>query len=276
MPIPVFCADCGARGVIAKLSTDLMCRCGSSNLGLEGVDPKPSMMAQGAGGTGWGKPMPSPTRGWSDYAGPLPGTPPRAPRDMDTHVCPQCHGTGLDPAYPETVCRRCMGAGTVTGIATGPPGNDYLHPETMDATEPSGPPSGGARWQGRAAKTERPARQVTLPAPDERRYLLAQANCPSCANHGTALAPDRAHHAWWVCKCGSLADLDRHPDLDPYRPGENFRPDRSMKTRTAKLARKPRRDGRLLAILTRVHAANQVSAQEALTLARATLVAHGG
>jgi hypothetical protein len=326
MPIPIFCGSCGARGSVAKVTAGLQCRCGSKDLGLDGVDPKPSRVAsqhvaypQGPH-TGWGKPMPSPTRGWSDYAGPIPTTVPRTPPVSDSQVCPACNGSGYD-TIDKTMCRECNGSGRIDGRhPTSAPGNDYLHPESYDATT-NGPPSGGARWQGRQgvriapgspedvirrstpgftappptgefnpndaatfypkSPHRSPAVQVreerNYDAPTGRPYLMDEAYCPNCGHAPTELAKDRNEDAWWRCpNCGPLANIDAHPEVNPYEPSQDFRPDRSMKTGSLFRRKANKRGGlRVLALLDSIHGANDVSAAEALTLARKTLITYG-
>jgi hypothetical protein len=120
-----------------------------------------------------------------------------------------------------------------------------------------------------------PARPQSAPATIPV-YQLKTAACPSCRQPATLLAPDRAAHAWWCCAhCGSLADLDVRPDLDPFIPPEGFRADRRMKTKTGRLRKAPPTDGRVFAMLAAIHTSNDLSPQEALTLARRALVTHG-
>lgn len=276
MPITIFCGDCGAHGAVNRVTAALQCACGSTNLGLDGVDAKPSHVVaerrkanrwnntdpeggtaedqsprgggtpakrgddplseeqgakidehvkrnlaprgphresaakgpenysegtspccnaqghrpdksgdffcmdcgkgfkdksqaeqrkQGAGGTGWGKPMPSPTRGWSDYAGPTPANYPRSAPVNDSQRCPACNGTGYD-MIDKTVCRECNGVGTINAPTSRP--SDYLHPEQQDAHQ--GPPAGGARWQGKGASIM-PPQFGTTSAPTFSGYL---------------------------------------------------------------------------------------------------------
>jgi hypothetical protein len=103
--------------------------------------------------------------------------------------------------------------------------------------------------------------------------MSLNASCPTCDATRTHLAADRSGHGWWCCaKCGSLADLDRHPGLDPFLPA-GFVRDGSMRVKASRLRRDPQ-NGRLLALIATVQAQNAVSNHEALTLARAALQKH--
>lgn len=375
--IPIFCGDCGAHGSVARVTAGLQCRCGSTNLGLQGVDPEPKMAAQhvaafsdehveryldwarqrkydpdtvdtlkryerepgvgrahtnfiadqlyiGGGEsdwrrnasiapglsaeaaaklaypqgpqTGWGKPMPSPTRGWSQYPGPIPTTVPRSAPVADSYVCPACNGSGYD-LIDKTVCRECDGTGRVH-----PPTSQRAY-ETMDATT-QGPPSGGARWQGRTSARVGPGgvediiRRTTpnyggwsreMPGgvsdavkirPEreyqhtDRPYQLDEASCPSCGHRPTQLVRDRNDDAWWNCpNCGPLANIDRNPQINPYDPPQGFTPNRNMKT--SRLLGRTRKTGRLMKIMATAQGANALSDAEALTLARRTLITYG-
>lgn len=50
---------------------------------------------------------------------------------------------------------------------------------------------------------------------------LKGASCPRCGTVDTAIVTDDRDHAHWYCTmrlCGSLADLDLHPEINPYQP----------------------------------------------------------
>jgi hypothetical protein len=143
---PVICMSCGARGKVAKITASLVCRCGSADLDVDDFETTAAQhVAHPVGpGTGWGKPMPDPLQGWSDYQGPLPGRNPQmTPPVSDNMICPSCHGAGYDVS-DKTLCRMCNGRGTVKPTTGRPDVQGY------DATT-NGPPIGGARWQGATA-----------------------------------------------------------------------------------------------------------------------------
>lgn len=254
--------------------------------------------------TGWGKPMPSPTRGWSDYAGPLPATTPRDAPVADSQVCPACNGSGYD-LIDKTTCRECQGTGTIVNSHPTSKGNDYLHPQTNDATT-SGPPTGGARWQGKGAaritdggpediiRSSTPqyggvTRQMHNTSPnvykrnDDYEYAhgdqplsLSDASCPSCGHAPTEVKKDRQDNAWWHCpNCGSLANLDRTPEVNPYEPGQDFTPNRKMKVGVSIIGSRNVKTGKLFTIMAKATEHNQLTPAEALTLARRTLISFG-
>jgi hypothetical protein len=314
MSIAIFCADCHATGEVERVTPGLMCRCGSANLGLDGVDPKPSIhtAAPTGPGTGWGRPRPDPTAGWDQYQGPPPTPNPYGPRDGNhpEDSCPECLGSGYD-LIDKCPCRACFGTGRRNPTTSAPA--DATHPLTWDSHQ--GPPAGGARWQGTAT------RQITYPAgsptpestqtghgPGTRvsraqshatphpsvsaqptpvrapgdtsaprtaaHFPLVTASCPKCGQrNATQLTADLANHAWWDCRrCGGLADLDRHPEIDPFDPPPALPSERRRKA--SRLRRAPKPDGRLFPMLDAITAANDISPREALTLARRALTAH--
>jgi hypothetical protein len=301
--VEVFCARCGATGSVGKVSASLICRCGSAELGLLGVDPRPSIhtaTTHQAAGTGWGRPAPDPSAGWNDYQGPPPGPNPFGPATVRRWPCPNCQGSGYD-LIDKAPCKACKGTGH-RQPSTGAP-----QPTPFDAHP--GPPAGGARWQGAHASrtitsTSAPASDLpspprgrapadqnprggvsTRPAPPRaaeassrgaHEPLHLSASCPGCRSPQTKLAADLAGHAWWCCaKCGSLADLDATPGLDPFDPPPGFRRKTGMRTK-GRLRLTTRRPGRLFALLAAVAEHNEVSEQEALGLARNTLQRYPG
>lgn len=148
IPIPIVCLSCGQRGAVNKVTAGLRCRCGSTELDVDDFEATAAQHVAYPKGPyeGWDKPMPSKTKGWSDYEGPPPGANPVGqPPVNDNMICPACHGAGYDIS-DKTRCRMCNGYGTVKPT-TGRP-----DVESYDATT-SGPPVGGARWQGRTSST---------------------------------------------------------------------------------------------------------------------------
>jgi hypothetical protein len=56
-------------------------------------------------------------------------------------------------------------------------------------------------------------------------FAMPGASCPNCGQDPTHLVKDHKENAWWHCpNCGPLANIDKHPEIDPYRPTENFLP----------------------------------------------------
>jgi Zn finger protein HypA/HybF involved in hydrogenase expression len=341
--IPVFCADCGASGAVGQVTASLRCpNCQSANLGLTGVDPRPSRFASQhvayphGPGTGWGKPMPDPLAGWAQSAGNQPQTFPRSAPVADSRICPVCHGSKYD-LIDKGPCRECGGTGAITHPTDRPATQD------MDATTHAQPP-GGAGWHGAslgglsaeamarmggrpttnpmgspeeilmssdpqyrsrvapsiefdpgnsesfypkahersphvknwspgsAPASERPASGYSpdLGYTEPNHYQMDQASCPNCGHAPTQLVKDKREDAWWHCpSCGPLANIDKHPEINPYAPPSNFTPDREMKTGGI-LPRK--KTGRLFKMLAGIHANNDLSAAEAVSIARNTIV----
>lgn len=305
--VAIFCADCGAKGVVPamQVTAALRCRCGSDNLGLDGVD-NIQMTAHSHGpGTGWGQPHPDPLNGWNEYAGPTPQTVPRSAPVADTTVCPVCKGSKYD-LIDKGPCRECGG----TGYITHPTGQGPV--QNYDPGRPS--PAGGAGWVGvtggltaeaqarlggrtstdlygsneqhiltstpgykhnpgsfpeRSPMTHvRQDKDYDAPAGP---YQMDQAPCPNCQHTPTQLVKDKNEDAWWHCpNCGPLANIDARPNINPYSPPSNFEPDRDMK-RGGFLSRN-KKTGRLLIVLAKIHEANELDAAEAVEIARKTLI----
>jgi hypothetical protein len=305
--VAIFCGGCGARDTlpVKQVTASLACRCGSTQLGLVGVDDMPHTAAPHGPGTGWGKAMPDPLQGWSEYPGPGPQSFPRSAPVADTTTCPVCHGAKYD-LIDKGPCRECGGTGYITHPTDRGPVQNY------DPGRPS--PGGGAGWAGvtagltaeaQAKISGRPYRgpgisneeliSSTTPGyktnPDSFTsrspqvhtredkdydapagpYQMDQAACPSCGHAPTQLVKDKNEDAWWHCpNCGPLANIDARPQINPYSPPANFKPDRSMKT--GGFLSRNRKTGRLLSMLATIHRANELDAAEAVEIARKTLI----
>lgn len=311
-PIPIVCHGCGARGSVNKVTANLRCRCGSTDLDIDEDREVTGAVHQAkplGPGTGWGEPHSSPTRGWSSYEGPNVGRNPiTSPPVNDSMICPACHGSGWDPVDSTVTCRECNGAGKINP-PTGQPAR-----ENWDATNQQVRP-GGAGWHGASAQsgrrssdpfgsvedhirattpgysergsgavdvmTEHPDAQPNslhrdYSAPTGRAYQMDSAMCPNCGHSPTELRKDSKEDAWWHCPtCGPLANIDRHPEIDPYNPPEDFVPDRSMKT--GKLAALGRKTGKLLRIAKTVSDANSgLTDAQVIGLSRRTLALEQG
>jgi len=334
MPIiPVVCCACGQRGAVNKVTAGLTCRCGSTDIDLDDGGAKVAVVHEAypkGPYEGWDKEMPSKTRGWSDYEGPEPGANPTIkPPVNDNMMCPSCHGAGYDIS-DKTLCRMCNGKGVVRPT-TGRP-----DVESYDATT-SGPPVGGARWQGNTASVVTQGTSVTATVtgpvqisggggggvtviagrtsypesaeyqnrhgapgytlPEERftdrsknvdyredrnysaptkPYQMNEASCPNCGHRPTELRKDRDEDAWWHCpNCGPLANIDKHPEINPYDTAGNqgMRPDRSMKT--SRLIGRTKKTGKLLDMIDTITATNQgLPLPQAISLARKALATH--
>lgn len=352
MGVPIVCMSCGTRGKVASITTDLRCRCGSTELDIDDFETTASQHVAYPQGPheGWDKPMPSKTKGWSDYEGPQPGRNPQTSAPVsDAMICPSCHGSGYDVS-DKTLCRMCNGVGTVKPT-TGQP-----NVESNDATT-SGPPVGGARWQGATASARvvgpvqisgggggggtitsgnaanliyisgRPSkadpygtaeyqnmhgapgyghkapdapfnpddartfadkadtiapavhhrRQPDYDAPAKGNYQMNEASCPECGHRPTQLVKDRNENAWWHCPhCGPLANIDQHPEVNPYtHEGYQGRdPEVAKKAFGRKLGR-AKKTGKLLSMIATISRTNDgIDPAQAVTLARNTIVAY--
>lgn len=350
MGIPIFCGGCGDTGEVTKVTPGLRHVCGSTRIGLIGVDEMPARTAAPHGpGTGWGKAMPDPAANWSDYVGPSPHpNPTLTPPVSDNMVCPVCKGAGYD-IQDKSICRMCGGSGVM--IATtgrpaveqydnheGPPVGGARHASLSHVTTTWQPPvltgstqtmaavtytrtagrsstadpygtaeyqnmHGGGYYPGRGAPSEpfSPDNEATwYPKADtvspgarvrqdrdysqgaDRPYQLNEATCPECGHAPTELRKTPADRrgkqdAVWTCpRCGPLVNIDRQPQIDPYRPHETgYRgPDRKALGKLSMVAqvRGEQRSGKLLRIVATIQEHNVVTFRESLDLARKTLI----
>lgn len=142
MPTPIICYTCGAKGEVLRVTANLQCLCGSTDIDIYDGDVKTAASP----GSGWDQSRPDPRANWNEYQGPTPGYNPKITEKNDAgddHVCQACNGTGVDlratsGGYDETKCRNCHG----TGKAVYPTENDN---PSLDAHTPSGPQLGAGQ-----------------------------------------------------------------------------------------------------------------------------------
>jgi ribosomal protein L37AE/L43A len=97
---------------------------------------------------------------------------------------------------------------------------------------------------------------------------LDQAPCPNCRHQPTEL---HSNGVWNCPSCGTLANVDDHPEVNPYDPGFAFKPDRSLKVKGS-LWRKPK-TAKLFKMVASIRETNTgLSVAESLTLARRALI----
>lgn len=305
MSFPIKCYDCGHAFDTMRVTASLKCaRCGSNDIDLD--------ERTASGGTGWNQPRPDRLEGWNDYAGPLPGANPYASQDNvadNTTTCQACGGTGVDQrasggGYNENPCRNCHGTGQQATHTTNPG-------PTNDATT-SGPPVGGSRFQAGRRSTDPMGSaddyiRGTSPDYDNRsgeprkadtrhpdvKYRTSDAyakphvnkplplngaKCPSCGTGATQIVRDSSDNAWWHCQnCGSLANVDANPSINPFAPPANFEPDRSFGEKKKKRAafRRKTEEPKPGKALKMIHATLQtnpgLTVGQALTLVRNAL-----
>jgi len=254
-------------------------------------------------GTGWTGPDPRRFDGLNEYVGPTPQVVPRAAPVSDTIVCPVCHGSKYD-LIDKGPCRECGGSGVITHPTQRGPAQNYDPGRPTPAGSASLAATGGltaeamAKMAGRTStdphgSVEQHIRSTTphYPGNDPERfteqsphvrnwspasapegpYQMDQANCPNCGHAPTELRKDKNEDAWWHCpNCGPLANVDKHPEINPYSPPEQFQPDRTMKT--GGFLSRNRKTGRLMRILAGIVEHNEaLTASEALDIARTTV-----
>lgn len=102
-------------------------------------------------------------------------------------------------------------------------------------------------------------------------YAMHEAECPNCGHAPTHLVSDNKGNGWWHCpNCGPLANIDKHPEIDPYNPPDDFKP--TPRSFQARRNGSVRATGRILPMLATITATNTgLDLGEALGIARATV-----
>jgi rubredoxin len=225
------------------------------------------------------KPVGSEIAGWDVYKGPMPGKNPLQNSD-DPHMgpkrCSVCKGSGYDIKDRGT-CRECGGTGFMTPTTTPEPPAVARHnyPSTQTTVPFMGKKKEAAKpsvntEQSRAAKAPDWWQPKEYEHKQETPLVLRGARCPNgnCDAPNTHLVTAANGNGWWSCpNCGPLADIDRHPNIDPYNPPSGFKP----KARSFKAASKTTSTGRIASIVAAVIENNPgLTPQETLGLARQT------
>lgn len=105
---------------------------------------------------------------------------------------------------------------------------------------------------------------------------LTGAKCPTCQAPSTQLVRDSKDNAWWHCQnCGSLANVDANPHINPFDPPADFEPDNSFgekKKRVAFRRKKEEPTGKALKMVQATLRTNPgLTVGQALTLVRNAL-----
>lgn len=223
MSIQIICMGCGERGHIDYLAPEILHACGSKNVDLwfgtpeqvkvasKRAEPEPTFADFLGQRTAAQPPMPRPSgshdddfpvgdepvAGWNEYTGPPPSENPVA-----TSPHTETHGRAPTRPVPGQINQT----------------NDYVY----DKHDPY-PPYGANEPAPLVAEHGYPSHVTKTPFLGQRRTTLA-ANCPKCFAAETSLESDHREHAHWYCqsKCGSLVNLDKHPEVDPFRPDLAF------------------------------------------------------
>jgi ribosomal protein S27AE len=234
MSIEIICLGCGERGEIEKVASRVIHACGSDNVDLWMGTPnqiqRAASYAQGpifgefmrdaahqpgmAPPTGqddnakhWPGYVGDEITGWNQYEGPGPS---ENPTTAPVH-------TDLTPRAPT---RPIPGQVGFT--------NNYVYdkhnPDPGYGSEVPEPP---------VAKHNDSSHTTTTPFLGRHKQEevlegipLKGASCPRCGTADTAIVADYRDHAHWFCGmrlCGSLVNLDQHPDIDPYHPPRDGR-----------------------------------------------------
>lgn len=280
MSILVICMGCGELGETERPVPEMLHACGSKSVDVWMDTPdQRRVVARKVGPepvfaefmrTAAQPPMPRPTEstdtdfpvgdevaGWNEYTGPGP-TPNGRSAPVHTDLNPR------EPTRP------------VPGD-TKQDSNAYVYNKHQPL-----PPTTEAPPDPLVAEHEYPAPFVTKTpflgqrkkAPTVRGFPLTGASCPRCGAADTAIVADDREHAHWYCSmrlCGSLVDLDKHPEVDPYHP-QDIR-DGKDEFWHGKRVSAARKDGQLMrrmATITRVNPGLGLS--EVVHLARQSVI----
>ena len=300
MSTPVFCWNCTNVGSAVKVTANLRCACGSRDVDLyDPQDPhqrhRIAMVAQAhaepptfvehmvgprfASHTTASTPVGTEIPGWDVYKGPMPGKNPLQNND-DPHMgpmrCSVCKGSGYD-LRDRNVCRECGGTGFMTPTTTPEPPAVARHqyPSTQTTIPFMGKRKTAARpsvttEQSRAAKAPDWWKPMDYQHEQQAPLVMRGAACPNCDSPNTHLVTSSRGEGWWSCpNCGPMANIDKHPEIDPYNPPAGFKP----KARTFKAA--SIRDSRVSRIAAVVGAVSQqnpgLRPHEIVGLARETV-----
>jgi hypothetical protein len=323
--VPVCCFSCGNQACVNRVTANLRCRCGSTDVDLFDGSPEQlqalamakiartsflDFMREGAS-----TPVGSEIKGWNVYEGPMPGPNPWGSPATAGAPCPACHGNKFD-LQDGGPCRECGGSGVMTPttsvspaplvarhpepttqtkipfmarrrVTAAPTVEDVLRATTPDYSDRGGkrPPKGdGTPFSWDDTGTHYPRADSMSPATRYRQerdysqtppghFAMPGAACPNCGADPTHLVKDHKENAWWHCpNCGPLANIDQHPQIDPYAPEEGFTPN-SGGFKEGKTATYEGQDrGSLLRMVATTAQANSgLSPREVVFLARAAV-----
>lgn len=101
---------------------------------------------------------------------------------------------------------------------------------------------------------------------------LKNASCPECGNGSTEMTKDKNEDGWWSCpNCGPLANVDKHPDVNPYDHSTYAGRDKGFKAAAGIFSRN-KQTGKLFKIMATIGKANDgLTDEEVFSLARKTV-----
>lgn len=215
---------------------------------------------------------------------------------LDGGPCRACGADGQrtppTAAHPEPLVARHPGRSTQTRVPfvgrrrTAAPAMPTVE-ETLRETTPDYSDRGGKvpkstkqfSWDDTAthypradsmspATRFREERDYSQPPPGH--FEMPGAACPNCGQDPTHLVKDHKENAWWHCPdCGPLANIDKHPEIDPYSPAEGFLPNPKGFKQGKTATYRGRDRGSVLRMVGAVRNSNPgLSTREVLHLAR--------
>ena len=295
MATAIFCWACASIGMTHRITANLRCVCGSPEVDL--LDPDDVGQAKRIVAVQRSR-QPEPTfvehmtkkalapvgteiPGWDVYKGPMPGPNPLQNSD-DPHMgpkrCPVCKGSGYD-LRDHNICRECGGSGYMTPTTTPEPPAVARHnyPSTQTTVPFMGKKKTAAKpsvetENARAVRTPNGWKPMDYTHEQKTPLVMRGAACPQCANPNTHLVTSAKGEGWWSCpNCGPMANIDRHPEIDPYNPPADFKP----RPRTFKAASRSSRSAagsRIISIAAMTADKNPgLTPHEIVSLARETV-----
>jgi hypothetical protein len=317
--VSIICHGCGTTGSVGRVTANLTCPgCGKGD-DLDLWEPK--VASPQGHGTGWEETRPNVLADWDEYEGPKPGPNPLVDQHLvgDPEAYNDGNWSRGNPGYIPGGGYSVGNPGNHVGPTTGIPPieqyDEHQGPETGGARWQGRHASvplhvklpDGTEWEGvgRVVQAGRPSSNPLgtpedylagsysnpgspgyttpkKPAHADNVVLKIDAQCPSCGHNQTALTRDAKDDGWWGCpKCGPLANLDKHPEVNPHSPPFGFTPDRSMKSKkkslTSSLNLLPiKSTGQIIKMVDAIREKNSgLTNGEVLTLARQALLKWG-
>lgn len=160
-PIPVCCLSCGEQACVNRVTANLRCACGSSEVDLvDGTAAQQQHLATlrlarmsflDFMRTGTSSPVGSEIKGWNVFQGPAPSANPYG-QHITSLPCPVCHGSKFD-IQDGGLCRACGGDGVMTPTTS-------VEPEPLVARHPEPTTQTRVPFMGHR-------RTARLPTPEE-------------------------------------------------------------------------------------------------------------
>jgi hypothetical protein len=205
--IPVCCMACGAQACVNRVTANLQCGCGSSDVDIYDGSPGQLQAIAAARASqlsflafmreGTSTPVGTEVPGWNVYQGPPPSPNPWG-HAKSSLPCPVCHGSKFD-VQDGGVCRECGGSGTMTPTTS-------VAPAPLVAKHPDSSTQTSVPFMGRR-------KQATAPSIEE----VLKETAPGYSDRGGKGPKDKSAEFSWN-------NTDTHyPRADSMSPATRYR-----------------------------------------------------